>query len=291
MTNILWRMTALGDLAFLKSVVARLDEADPVPALAWSVFEDGPAPAGRMDVLFDGPIDEAAFRARWGLTEDGLEIDYSPMPNEDWVRLSLAGLKPVEAGRFVLFGSHDADNLPEGAIRIEIEAGPAFGTGHHGTTKGCLEAFDALLDTPGFAPARLLDLGCGTGALAIAAAKTLPEAEIIMSDIDEDSVAEAHANAMKNGARGIEALQADGFGHPALQDPFDLIFANILAGPLIGLAGDIERALAPGGRVILSGLLTEQEPGVRDAYEAVGLTVSRSEPIDGWETLVAVKAG
>lgn len=285
----LWRLTAYGDLAFLKSVTAKLDDADPAPALAWSVFEDGLAPAGRMDVLFDGPIDEAGFREHWGLMGDGVEIDYSPMPNEDWVRLSLEGLKPVEAGRFVLYGSHDADSLPDGLIRIEIEAGPAFGTGHHGTTKGCLLALDGLLDRPDFAPGRILDLGCGTGALAIAAAKTLPDADITMSDIDEDSVAEAHANALKNGIRGIEALQADGFGHPALEGPFDLIFANILAQPLIGLAPDIARALAPGGRVILSGLLTEQEPALRSAYEAQNLDVSRCEPLEGWETLVARK--
>ena len=285
----LWRLVAHADLAALKAVAARLDDADPSPALAWSVFEDGPAPAGRLDVLFQDRIDADAFRQAFGLTDENMEVDYSPMPEEDWVRLSLEGLKPVEAGRFVLYGSHDADAIPDGLIGIEIEAGPAFGTGHHGTTKGCLLAFDAMLGD-GVEPKTVFDLGCGTGALAIAAAKTLPGADIVMSDIDAESVEEAARNAAKNGAKWIEAVEADGFDHPSLAGRrFELIFANILAGPLIGLAPAITPALAPGGRVILSGLLTEQEAGVREAYEAQGLSVERREPLEGWETLIARK--
>lgn len=218
-----------------------------------------------------------------------MELTCEKMPDEDWVRLSLQGLKPVEAGRFTLFGAHDRDAVADGQIGIEIEAGPAFGTGHHGTTRGCLMAFSDMLDA-GEMPATVFDLGCGTAVLAIAAAKALPEAAILASDVDPEAVEESAENCRKNGTPGIDCFVADGLDHPKIAGRrFDLIFANILAGPLIGLASGIAGALAPGGKVILSGLLTEQEAKVRQAYEAAGLTITRREPIEGWETLVAAK--
>ncbi|MBR9825903.1 MAG: 50S ribosomal protein L11 methyltransferase [Alphaproteobacteria bacterium] len=280
----LWRLTAQADFKTLANAVEKLDEAYPPIALSWSLFDDT-SPA-RLDVLFDNPPDEAQFRAASGLAEDIL-AEIRPLPNEDWVRLSLEGLKPVNAGRFILYGEHDKQQLPEGKIGLEIEAGPAFGTGHHGTTKGCLLAFDELLSA-GETPAAIFDLGCGTAALAIAAAKCLPDAEILASDIDPEAVEESRANAQKNATPGLDIFVAEGLDHPKLAGrEFQLIFANILAGPLVELAPGIAKALAPQGRVILSGLLSEQEDWVRQAYETAGLVVTRREPIEGWETLVA----
>lgn len=282
----IWRLTAHADFAILADAVERLDAAESAPALSWSLFEEGNE--ARLDVLFDGMPDIEAFRTASGLSAH-VEVEFGPMPEEDWVRLSLEGLKPVEAGRFTLFGAHDREAVGDGQTGIEIEAGPAFGTGHHGTTRGCLIAFSQMLDD-GFAPQTVFDLGCGTAVLAIAAAKALPETEILASDIDPEAVEESAENCRKNATPKIDLFVAEGLDHPRLAGrQFELIFANILAGPLVELAPGIAKALAPGGRVILSGLLTEQEARVREAYEAEGLSVSRQEPLEGWETLVAVK--
>ncbi len=283
----LWRLTAQADFKTLAEAVEKLDETYPPIALSWSLFDD--SDPARLDVLFDTPPDEAHFRAASGLAESIL-AEIRPLPNEDWVRLSLEGLKPVEAGRFVLYGEHDREQIPAGKIGLEIEAGPAFGTGHHGTTKGCLLAFDDMLSA-GERPANVFDLGCGTAALAIAAAKCLPSAQILASDIDPEAVEESQANAVKNGTPDIDLFVAEGLEHEKLQGrEFELIFANILAGPLVALAPGIAKALTPGGKVILSGLLSEQEEWVREAYEAAGLEVTRREPIEGWETLIARRA-
>ncbi|WP_417482258.1 50S ribosomal protein L11 methyltransferase [Maricaulis sp.] len=283
----IWRLTAFADFRTLGDAVERLDEIDPPIALSWLLFDEGDA--ARMDVLFQARPDEVAFRAASGLAGD-VAITVEPMPDEDWVRISLEGLKPVDAGRFVLFGAHDREAVAPGQIGIEIEAGPAFGTGHHGTTRGCLIAFDEMLDA-GFNPKTVFDLGCGTAALAIAAAKVLPDAEILASDIDPEAVEESAENCAKNGTPGIDCFVAEGLDHPKLAGrEFELIFANILAGPLVELAPGIAAALAPGGRVILSGLLTEQAGWVSDAYRATGLNIQRRTPLEGWETLVATKA-
>lgn len=283
----IWRLTAFADFKTLADALERLDEAYPPVALSWLLFDDGPG--ARMDVLFETKPDEAAFREVSGLAGE-IAMVVEAMPDEDWVRISLEGLKPVEAGRFVLFGAHDREAVAPGLVELEIEAGPAFGTGHHGTTRGCLIAFDEML-TAGLAPKTVFDLGCGTAALAIAAAKVLPEAEVIASDIDPEAVEESAENCTKNGTPEIECFVAEGLDHERLAGrEFELIFANILAGPLVELAPGIAKALTPGGRVILSGLLTEQEAWVRAAYEAAGLTVHRQPPLEGWETLVATRA-
>jgi ribosomal protein L11 methyltransferase len=284
----LWRLEARGPMPALKTAQARLDALEGAGALAWSLFEDGSEAAGRMDVLFSAMPDAGAFAQTAGLEgAEGVEIVFGPLPEEDWVALSLEGLPSVEAGRFTVYGAHAADSLEPGRLGIEIEAGPAFGTGHHATTKGCLEAADAL-EREGFAPARVLDLGTGTGLLAIAAAKLWPECEILATDIDPESVAETGVNAQKNGAASrIRAVEADGFDHPALGGArFELIFANILAGPLVELAPALAAHLAPGGRVILSGLLEEQAPAVEAAYQREGLALISSGAENGWSTLV-----
>jgi ribosomal protein L11 methyltransferase len=190
----------------------------------------------------------------------------------------------VRAGRFFVYGAHDAGRAPVNAVALRIEAGAAFGTGHHGTTVGCLAAFDQVLKARRFD--RVLDVGTGTGVLAIAAARTGSRV-VRGSDIDTVSVRIARENARINRARA-HFVPADGLAHRAIADaePYDLVFANILARPLIRLARPIARALRPGGRVILSGLLRVQEREVRAAYLARGFVFERRLHRDAWATLV-----
>jgi ribosomal protein L11 methyltransferase len=207
------------------------------------------------------------------------------LPEIDWVAHSLQGLQPVRAGRFLIHGSHDRGRVRAGDIAIEIDAGRAFGTGHHGTTEGCLEMIGLLLRRRRFR--RILDLGTGSGVLAIAAAQ-LSRATILATDIDPVAVDIARQNARKNrcGSRitmkTAAGLHADIF---AQAGPFDLIIANILARPLMALAPALKRNLAPGGEVVLSGILDGQRRGVLAAYNAQGLYHRKTLWRDGWVTL------
>lgn len=212
----------------------------------------------------------------------------SELPEIDWVAKVRRELSPVEAGRFFVFGSHDADKVPAGRVALQIEATVAFGTGHHGTTLGCLRAFDRLFDA-GFRPACVADIGAGTAVLAMAAAAVLPEARVIASDIDAVAVEVAVANVGINGLEGrVDCLEAAGFDHPRLAEaaPFDLVFANILKGPLIELAPDMAAHVAQGGLAILSGLLVVQAEAVTAAYVAAGFALEGREDIGEWSTLV-----
>ncbi|GGG92036.1 MAG TPA: 50S ribosomal protein L11 methyltransferase [Oceanicaulis sp.] len=287
----LWRLLAIGPAAPMKAADAALNAWEDGPMLSWSFFEDGSEEVWRLDVLFNQQIDVDRFLAGIGLTGADIDVQFAPLPEEDWVRLSLAGLPAVKAGRFVIYGEHAKAELAPGEIGIEIEAGPAFGTGHHGTTKGCLIACDRL-EREGLKAARVLDLGCGTGALAIAAALVWPDADILATDIDPEAVAETAINNAKNGvADRIEAITADGFDHPAFEGAvFDLIFANILAGPLQELARALAERLAPDGRAVLSGLLEEQITGVEAAYAGAGLVTEHTDIIEGW-AILTLKAG
>lgn len=221
----------------------------------------------------------------------------SELPEIDWVAKVRRELSPVEAGRFFVYGSHDADKVPAilavgGKVALQIEATVAFGTGHHGTTLGCLRAFDRLT-TAGFSPARVADIGAGTAVLAIAAAAVLPDAMVIASDIDEVAVDVARANAAINGlAERVICLEAAGFAHERLitSGPYDLVFANILKGPLIGLAPDMAVHVAVGGLAILSGLLVVQAEAVEAAYVAQNFVLTAREDIGEWSTLVLQRA-
>ena len=257
-------------------------------ALAVSLFEDG-ADTMHVQALFQTEAQAQACLKGLTLPKD-MECFITQLPNEDWVSKSQAGLPPVDAGRFWLFGTHDKDNIPADVpFPIEINAGLAFGTGHHGTTKGCLLIFDGLLNA-GFTPERVLDLGCGAGVLAIAAAKAL-ERDILATDIDQDAVDVTLQNAAVNDVSShIKSYQADGFKSEHLKgEKFDLIFANILAGPLMGLAPDIAAALAPGGQVILSGILDEQHETVMEAFTKKGLKVTPQPSLSGWTSLLGQK--
>lgn len=218
------------------------------------------------------------------------EAFITQLPDEDWVAISQKGLPPVEAGRFWIYGGHDRDKIPDNVSwPIHIEAGQAFGTGHHGTTKGCLVIFDDLLKS-GEKFEDILDLGCGAGTLAIAAAMALG-VTVQASDIDQDAVNVTKANALQNGVTGkIEAFKADGFDSPELEDQtFDLIFANILAGPLMGLAPDISNALNVNGKVILSGILDELADEVAACFETQNITIKKGPSLSGWTSLQGVK--
>jgi ribosomal protein L11 methyltransferase len=212
----------------------------------------------------------------------------SEVPDVDWVAKVRRELSPVEAGRFFVFGSHDADRVPADKVALQIEATVAFGTGHHGTTLGCLRAFDRLFEA-GFRPQRVADIGCGTAVLALAAAAVLPGALVIASDIDQVAVDVARANVAINGMQGrIACLEAAGFAHPDLAGsaPFDLVFANILKGPLVELAPSMAAHVAAGGRIILSGLLVEQAAAITAAYVSAGFAPLSRDDIGEWATLV-----
>jgi len=215
-----------------------------------------------------------------------LAIRSEAIEERDWVSEAQSGLSPIVAGRFFVHGAHDRAHRRFHACPIEIEAGQAFGTGHHGTTAGCLETFDRLLRHS--RPARVLDLGSGSGVLAIAAAKAA-KAHVVASDIDPVAVAVASENVGKNGVRGsVRCCVASGItaAEIARWAPYDLVFANILARPLIALAPAIRSVLAIGGRAILSGLTPDQEARVIDAYRIESLLLRERTRLSGWSTLV-----
>jgi ribosomal protein L11 methyltransferase len=277
-------LTTLSDKDQAEALGAALEELEPEPT-GVGVFEleDG---SGLWEVggyFLEEPDDIAL--ALLAAAHGARPFAVSEVPETDWVAHVRRELHPVEAGRFFLYGSHDADALPEGRVGLLIEAAMAFGTGHHGTTKGCLEAFDRLLSA-GVAPTNVADIGCGTAVLAIAAAK-MPSARVIASDIDPVAVDVALANAAANGVTDLACVEAAGFDHPdlAARAPYDLVFANILKGPLIDLAPDMAAHAAPGGHVILSGILNEQADAVIAAYEAVGMTLADRRVIGEWTTV------
>lgn len=216
----------------------------------------------------------------------------SEVPETDWVAHVKRELAPVEAGRFFVYGSHDADKVPADKIPLLIEAAMAFGTGHHGTTLGCLKALDHLIEQ-GFEAEKLADIGCGTAVLAMAAARVW-DGTFLASDIDEVAVDVAIANLEANGMAGaVTCVEAAGFDHPELKSsaPYDLIFANILKGPLVALAPDVTGHLRPGGYAILSGILNEQANDVVAVYEKAGNNLVRLEQIGDWTTLLLSKKG
>jgi ribosomal protein L11 methyltransferase len=246
---------------------------------------------GRWDVTvhFADAPDQALVRELVGnAAGEGIAhaVGFDTIEAKDWVKASLEDLVPVPAGRFVVHGHHDRARVPANKIDVEIEAALAFGTGHHGTTRGCLLLLDHVLKAR--RPARVLDLGTGTGVLAIAASKALHE-PVLASDIDPPSVKVARENARLNETgHWVRVIRAAGFAAPqfAAHGPFDLVLANILANPLRQLAAPMAGHLAPSAHVILSGLLTHQAPGVIAAYRARSLVPVRHLAIEGWSSLL-----
>ena len=279
-------LTTLPDEARAQALGDALDSLTPAP-VGVGVFEleDGSG-LWEVGVYFTEAPDTIALTlmaAAFGAAPFAV----SELPEIDWVAHVRRELSPVEAGRFFVYGSHDADKLPAGRIGLLIEAAMAFGTGHHGTTLGCLKALDRLA-TEGFVGRNVIDVGCGTAVLAMGAAKIWP-GTMLASDIDAVAVDVAQANVAANDLLGrVSCLEAVGFDHPtiAARAPFDLVFANILKGPLIELAPDMARHTGPGALAILSGLLTTQAEAVLAAYVAQGFALQTRDDIGEWSTLV-----
>ncbi|HOZ26566.1 MAG TPA: 50S ribosomal protein L11 methyltransferase [Hyphomonadaceae bacterium] len=262
-----------------------LTDMDPSPASAVSVEE-----ASKVSWSLDAfCTDEDLAKQAAAVIEREIpsaRAAVQKLDDKDWVAVSLAGLPAVHAGPFVVAGWHELAHLEGGKIPVWIEAGPAFGTGHHGTTKGCLEALAIELKRK--RPLRVLDVGTGSGVLALAAVK-YGAGFALGTDMDKESIRIAKENAKNNTAgRRLKLMHARGTGHRMIRAhaPYDLVLANILARPLVSLAPEIARMVARGGRVILSGLLTHQEPQVRAAYAGQGLTLVNRRRLNGWSTLV-----
>jgi ribosomal protein L11 methyltransferase len=265
-----------------------LETLDPAPA-AQSMFRDEPSGGWRLDAYYHVAPELAHIIAPARSILPSLshaDLTLTQVPDENWVAVSQAALPPVTAGPFLVHGSHDRMAASGKRYAIEIEAGEAFGTAHHASTRGCLLAFDRLARRRSFH--RVLDLGCGSGVLAIAAAKRFPAASVIATDIDAIAIDVARANARINGvAARLQFATATGVDHALLRRHrhFDLIFANILAEPLIALAPRLGRLIEPGGFVVLSGLLNSEQRAVRAAYIASGLTAGSTTSLNGWAIL------
>jgi ribosomal protein L11 methyltransferase len=282
---------AIGNEQTARRVVDLLNEVFLEGQAAIAAFE---RPDGRwgISVHFAEPPDETSIRELVGLAagdEVAQGIAFDTVEARDWVKATLEELVPVRAGRFIVHGQHDRSSIPPNKLGIEIEAALAFGTGHHGTTRGCLLLLDQVLKA--WRPRRVLDVGTGTGVLAIAAAKAL-RVKVLASDIDPLSVRVARDNARLNKSRNwVTTIEASGFSAPHFANlgPFDLVLANILANPLRQMATEMAAHLAPSGLVILSGLLPHQAQSVIAAYRMRGLVLQRHLQIEGWSSLLMRK--
>jgi ribosomal protein L11 methyltransferase len=279
---------AIGSELTARRVVDLLTESFFEGQAAITAFERSD---GRWDVAmhFAEAPDQTSIRELVGIaagSDVARAITFDTVEAKDWVKATLEELVPVRAGRFIVHGQHDRSRIPPNKLGIEIEAALAFGTGHHGTTRGCLLLLDDVLKAR--RPKRVLDLGTGTGVLAIAAAKAL-QMKVLASDIDPLAVRAARDNARLNGAGDlVQTIEATGFSAPEFMKhgPFDLVLANILANPLRQMATQMARHLAPSALVILSGLLPHQAQGVIAAYRARGLVLKRHLQIEGWSSLL-----
>ena len=283
---------AIGNEQAAKRVVDLLNESFSEGQAAIAASE---GPGGRWEITlhFAEAPDETSIRELVGLAagaDAAQAIRFDVVEPKDWVKATLEDLVPVRAGRFVVHGRHDRSRVPPNKLGIEIEAALAFGTGHHGTTRGCLLLLDEVLKA--HRPRRVLDLGTGTGVLAIAAARAL-QIKVLASDIDPLAAQVAGDNARLNGTGDlVETICATGFSAPQFADrgPFDLVLANILANPLRQMATPMARHLAPSALLILSGLLPSQAAGVIAAYRARGLVLVKHLRIEGWSSLLLRKA-
>ena len=297
MTSILTPSThratfAIGNEQTARRVVDLLTESFFEGQGTIAAFE---GPGGRWEIAmhFAQAPDQTSIRELVAIAAGGevaQNISFDTVEAKDWVKASLEELVPVRAGRFIVHGRHDRAKVPPNKLGIEIEAALAFGTGHHGTTRGCLLLLDHVLKAR--RPRRVLDLGSGTGVLAIAAAKALRGA-VLASDIDPASIRVARDNARLNHVGNLlQTVRASGFSAPQFKKhgPFDLVLANILANPLRQMATPMARHLAPSALLILSGLLPSQASGVIAAYRARGLVLLRQLRIEGWSSLLMRKA-
>ncbi|BCG93789.1 50S ribosomal protein L11 methyltransferase [Mesorhizobium sp. 131-2-1] len=269
-------------------IFAALDAAFEDEGLPLAVLEiDEDRDIHEVSLYADGDVDAVENRVKAILAGLALkkQIEREQLPDVDWVARSLEGLKPVRAGRFFVHGAHDRDKRHSGDLAIEIEAGLAFGTGHHGTTAGCLEMLEKVVRREH--PRNALDLGTGSAVLAIAVAR-LAHIPVLATDIDPVAVKVAAANARLNHVKAlVETVTAPGFHHPIFgkRAPFDLIVANILARPLMRLAPEMAKHIRLGGSIVLSGILDRQRDAVVSAYVGQSFRHVRTLHREGWVTI------
>jgi ribosomal protein L11 methyltransferase len=288
MTEQAFQIIARGPRAAAEAAAEAVDADILLEGATYSILEeDEDRGVWRIDAF---PTNDAeAERFETVLADfDPLKVTREVLADADWLAMALSGLPPVKAGRFFIYGVHDRGRAPPHTVNLRIEAGAAFGTGHHGTTVGCLLAYDRLLKAKTYP--KVLDVGAGTGVLAIAAARTGSKLAV-GTDIDRVSVRISRENATVN-KTNARFVHASGLGHRlvAAHAPYDLVFANILARPLISLAQDIKGALQPGGVAILSGLLRTQERAVKAAYLSRGFRVAFVIRRDAWVALALKRA-
>ncbi len=283
-------LTTLPGKAPAEALGEALESLSPEPT-GVGVFEiEDDSGLWEVGAYFTEAPDEAGL-ALLATIHGAKDFTVSELPETDWVAHVKRELAPVVAGRFFVYGSHDADKVPADKVPLLIEAAMAFGTGHHGTTQGCLRAIDRLAGEV-VAPGSVADIGCGTAVLAMAAARIWPVTPVA-GDIDPVAVEVAEANLAANDLTGkVEALVAEGLDAPAIAQaaPFDLVFANILLGPLLDLAPGIAGVTAPGGHTILSGLLNEQGDTVIAAYLEAGFVLESRDIHGDWTTLTLRRA-
>ncbi|MBI1243410.1 MAG: methyltransferase domain-containing protein [Alphaproteobacteria bacterium] len=282
----IWRLVLQADALSQQAYVQALEEE----AGALASFETTPNGPWLVEAFFDarpelGRLAPMIFAAAKSLGRPVPSIDVEEIPERDWLAENRASFPPLAIQRFFVFGSHVDRAAPAGSWPIALDASIAFGSGEHATTKGCLTAIDRLARRRRFR--RVLDLGCGSAILSIGAARAKP-CKVLASDIDADSVRLARENVVANGlAARVKAVHSAGFAKlGATRARFDLVLANILARPLTQLATPLSRALAPGGTLVLSGLLADQEAWVKAAYLARRLSFRGRLAIAGWHTLV-----
>jgi ribosomal protein L11 methyltransferase len=286
-------MRLVSDERRARSVADLIVESfEPAEAASTAFETDDRLPGGGkawlVEAYFGWEPDEEAVRALIAVASDeatALAATFGLTEKRDWVANSLAGLKPVRAGRFLVHGAHDRTRVRANDVAIEIEAGLAFGTGHHGTTRGCLLHFDRLLKRR--RPNRVLDVGCGAGVLAIAAARVLRR-KVWLGDIDPIAVEVTNANARLNGVGTLcRVIVSRGVENGALREaaPYDLVFANILAKPLRLLAPSLAGVISADGEAIVSGLLLADVPGVLASWRAQGFALAERIELEGWASL------
>ncbi len=282
-------ITIIADQPSAETLAAAVENLNPAPiGIACLEIEDD---SGLFEVAayFDEQPDEIGLTIL--ATINGQKnFVISKLDDTDWVAQVKRELTPVRAGRFLVYGAHEKNAVGPSDIGLEIEAAMAFGTGHHGTTLGCLELTNELF-VSGARPSRIADIGTGTGILAMAAARRFPDAHIIASDMESISVATSKANFAVNKTKHIRVVQAMGFNHALYRQnaPFDLIYANILARPLRRLAPEMYKMTSIGGNVILSGILLTQGAGVISTYTSNGFHLVNKREIGEWVSLVFVK--
>ena len=273
-----WKARAILPKREAQTLSDQLEELEPAPVV--SAFELGERGLWEVEAFFVNEPDEADLQQRFGVP-----MRVIPIEDENWVARALEGLPPVQTQRFYIYGEHSAQTVPANAIGLKIEASYAFGTGHHGTTKGCLLAYERLAKRRTFRNA--LDLGCGTGILGMAFARHTHK-PVVATDIDQLATAKTIENAKLNRANAfMRVATANGFKTPLIAEhtPYDLIFANILAGPLMKLMPGIRANLARGGNAILSGLLDEQANAICNMARTQNLRVLKRSALEGWITL------